>query len=314
MYEDLNTRLARAAQRVAQWEKLSRHLADLQAVQQEAVAAQARLQAQVANDEHVVDRLEGGGLTALFYSILGSRDQQVEQHRQQALAEHLELETTNRRLTTVAQQIADARRQLQDLNGCREEQQTLLAQKEELIRRAPGPAAAELFKLGEREHDLLWRLQQLTAAVQAGNGAITALDEVMSSLDSAESWGAWDTWSKGGISTWAKHSHIDAAREAAEGAQHYLDNLRRELKELGDDLPQAEVNVGDFSKFVDYFFHNMITDFLIQNELSATLERVRDTRSLVDGVLTRLHKQAQANEAELAQLREQHQRFVSEMQ
>ena len=125
---------------------------------------------------------------------------------------------------------------------------------------------------------------------------------MLSSLDSAEGWGTWDLFGGGLISDLAKHSHLDEAQGAIE---HLQSELRRFKTELADVTIHADmqVNVDGFLRFADYFFDGLFADWAVLDKISQSQSQVQNTKSQIEGVLSRLNSMMQAVEQEQAQIK-----------
>jgi chromosome segregation ATPase len=189
MFSDLDQRLHNAAADAARYQRLERRIGEMDAEQKAAGDTVRRLQAQTAKDEHDVERLEGVSLTALFYSILGSKEAQLEKERHEVLAAHLKLTETERRQASLGKELEDARRELAALVGARAWHEALLKQKQAAISGAAGAGARQIAQFGKREQQLHWQVQQLHEAQAAGQRADAALAVVDDSLGRADGWG-----------------------------------------------------------------------------------------------------------------------------
>src|SRR5690349_3839737 len=81
------------------------------------------------------------------------------------------------------------------------------------------------------------QLREIAEARDACEQAMGALTEAQRKVDSARSWGTYDTWFGGGLfSSLIKHDRIDDAEQYMRAVDAALDRLRREL---------ADVSMGD---------------------------------------------------------------------
>lgn len=73
-------------------------------------------------------------------------------------------------------------------------------------------------------------------AIDAGNKALESLHTAKENLDSAHNWGLFDMFAGGLISSLAKHSKMNQARQHMEQAKWDLRNFSEELKECEYDF------------------------------------------------------------------------------
>jgi hypothetical protein len=314
MFSDLDQRLLQAAEQEARYRRLERRISEMGAEQREAGETVRRLQAQLADEEHDVERLEGVSLTGLFYSILGSKEAQLEKERHAVLAAQLKYTEAERRHASLAQELELARRELAALAGAPAQYAALLKQKESAMSGAAGDGARQLAQFGEREQQLYFQVQQLQEAQVAGQRADAALATVAAALNSAEGWGTWDMLGGGLIATAVKHSHIDDARAAAHGAQGALTAFQRELKDVSAEVHVDSVAIDGFDKFADYFFDGLIADWVVQNRINDSLQSVRNSRSEVAGLMHSLDRRLAKAASALEALREERASFIAQYQ
>ncbi len=69
-------------------------------------------------------------------------------------------------------------------------------------------------------------------AADAGNRALRSLKAAQENLDSAKNWGIWDMLGGGFLSTMAKQSEMDRAKENLTKARSDLKNFSRELQDV----------------------------------------------------------------------------------
>lgn len=315
MLSSLNQRLLEARDQVDRLNRLEAQIARLEDDYQALTREVQHLQEVYRREQRDVTRLEGLSLTGLFYTILGSKEAQLERERQEALAAELKLREEEQRLQEITQELAELRRQAAALAGARETYHRLVTEKEEAMTRSGGQAAERLYALSERVRALEWEAEQIREAQQAAMFADAALARVISALESAEGWGTWDMLGGGFLATAAKHSNLDDAQQAAHDAQRALDRLRRELQDVNAAAHQvADVSLDGFMRFADYFFDGLITDWVVQNRIRGSLSSVQSTRSTVAGILSSLSQRLEKAKAGIAEAERERQEFIASFQ
>lgn len=142
--KELQRRAARRTQVQAQLRELE--------TQRSALEARIEELAVVLHDERAdVERLEAGGLTAFFYSLLGKGEEKLDKERREAAAAALKYESAARELAEAEDDIARLRAELGELEGAHEEyERALQARAEELQpQRRPGRARASAHRVGD---------------------------------------------------------------------------------------------------------------------------------------------------------------------
>jgi len=142
----------------------------------------------------------------------------------------------------------------------------LLSDKEAAIARAGDSTAESLLALSETFAELTADAKELQEAIDAGETALRTLRSVETELRSAANWGTFDLMGGGMMATMAKHSKIDAAKAHAHRAQRQLRRFQEELADADQRL-QVSLEITGFSKFADYFFDGLITDWVVQSKI-----------------------------------------------
>ncbi|HYF77496.1 MAG TPA: hypothetical protein VD973_10215 [Symbiobacteriaceae bacterium] len=310
---DLNERLARAADHKARVQKLHNRVQELQKEKQALEFQAQKLRHIVGQEEADVRRLEGLSLTGLFYSILGSKDEQLYQERQEALSAQLKYDEAVRQVEVIDRELQRAHAEWTNAHRSGDDYESLLGRKEELIRTHQA-GAAELFRLGEREQQLQWQAKELGEAQNAGRSADSALAKVEEALGSAQGWGTWDMLGGGMIATAMKHSRIDEARSYVHAAQSALAGFRRELNDVAMVIRVDEIQISGFATFADYFFDGLITDWIIQSRINDSMESARRSRSQVGNVLQIISQKLRETQAQLSAVQQERQAFVASFQ
>lgn len=281
----------------------------LNAILQELRSQQAALSAQVCELESIkleeqadVDRLEGRSLAAFFYNVIGKMDEHLDQERREAYAAKVKYDAAVRNLEGVEGDLRQYESERSSLRGCEDQYEAVLKKKAAAVKAAGGTDGEEILKLEERSAFLESQKKELQEAISAGNAALGTTQQVLSSLDSAEGWGTWDLFGGGLISDLAKHSHLDEAQGAIE---HLQSQLRRFKTELADVTIHADmqVNVDGFLRFADYFFDGLFADWAVLDKISQSQSQVQNTKSQIEGVLSRLNSMMQAVDQEQAQIK-----------
>lgn len=148
-----------------------------------------------------------------------------------------------------------------------------MKQKERLILIDNSTVSHKLISLTDKESDLRLDIEEVREAIKAGENAQDAFQNVLKSLESAQGWGQWDMLGGGFPTAAAKHSKIDEAKDYLYYAKELLRIFKRELSDV--DLPNnIEINIGSFETFADYFFDNLISDWVVQSKIKDSLEKV----------------------------------------
>ncbi len=311
--EELNRRLAVAAERKAQKEKLERQAARLEEEYRSAAARAEMLKRQLAKEQRDVERLESGSLGSLLATLFANRTERLDRERQEAAEALVRYEEARLHAEQLREDLEAARAEAAGLAGADDEFQALLAEKEHRIRAEQGPAASGLLQLDEEEAEARNRLREIAEARAAGATAQSGLARVTELLQSARNWGAWDMLGGGFFSTMVKHSRIDAAQAELQAVRHDLDVFRRELADVGSFVNLPSIDLSGFARFADYFFDNFFVDWAIQNRIGEAHRKVDEARRQVDHLLVWLDEEDRRVRQALADVQRRREQLLTEL-
>ena len=124
-------------------------------------------------------------------------------------------------------------------------------------------------------------------AADAGNRALRSLKAAQENLSSAKNWGIWDMLGGGFISTMAKHSKMDRAKENLAKARSDLKSFSRELQDVNMAC-HLDIETGDFLSFADWFFDGFVVDWMVQDRINQASRQVEEAIHRVEGILSQL--------------------------
>ena len=123
--------------------------------------------------------------------------------------------------------------------------------------------------------------------VFVGKRALELLKEAKESLSSAKNWGLMDMVGGGFSSGYMKYGNLKDYRKLAEKAEAELQKFGRMLDatNLFNDL---DPQIDGFEKFVDLWQDNFLIDYYAQGQIRKTIERLDETISAVEQLLSEL--------------------------
>lgn len=289
MLSDISSRLAQVVEQRRLKEKTERDLAEVQRSLKVKTEQLAALERQLKKEQVDVDRLAGLSLSGLFYSVLGSKDQQMEKERQELLAAELKYQQAKRMVDALRADQASLEQQFARLRGIDEEYAALLTQKAALLRQSNPQAAAELLRLTEESAERSSEKREIDEAVTAASAVLLSLDAVIAALESAEGWGTWDMLGGGLLSTAVKHSRIDEARDAVQDVQARMSRFTRELADVQRST-DVSIQIDGLDTFADFFFDGLIMDWIVQSKIQDSLDQSRQAHQRIARAVTDLEK------------------------
>ena len=130
---------------------------------------------------------------------------------------------------------------------------------------------------------------EIREAIDAGNRALSALEEAARHLQAARGLGLWDMLGGGFLSSLLKHSKMDDAQRAMNRAEQ---ELRAFGRELADVQMYADIQLcfDSFTRFFDTFCDNFFVDWMVQDRINKARDQVRDAIWKVENVMRELER------------------------
>lgn len=301
MFEEINAELEQLRLDVAHSQKTESMLRDLNGQLAYRRKRESDLEEKLEKENLDYEKAGRMSLSALFYTVLGNREERVEKERQEALAAKLKLDQCRYEIQGIEARIAELEKGREKLRGCGQKYDALLREKQQMIFEKHGKSADRIIALQNELLSCSAKGKEIDEAISAGKDVLNAANRVVNNLDDAEVWGTWDLLGGGLISTMAKHSRIDDAKDAAADVSRLLDRFHSELADVRI-LPDLDIEIDGFSKFADYFFDGLIADWAVQNKIRHSLGSAEQLKDQVDSVLEKLKEFKRRNEETTAGL------------
>lgn len=297
---EFDEKLRQLQAQVARQEKLRAVVHELYERVDRLSAQERELAGQRGKEQSDVDRLEGRTLAAFFYGLTGSKEERLEQERQEARAAAVKHDAVVRQLEDAREQLRVRRNELDSLRGCEERYQAALQEKARAVKEEDPVRGAEILRLEEEIGRLDRQSVELAEAVSAGERALNRAERVLDRLNSAKGWGTWDLLGGGLLSDMAKHSELDQAQGEVEQLQIDLNHFRTELADVTI-RADMRVQIDGFLRFADYFFDGLFADWAVLDRIKQAQSQVSDTRTQIANVLNRLDRMGRETEKSRAE-------------
>jgi hypothetical protein len=282
----IDQEIQQTKEKLAEERRIRRQLAGTRRSLVKERQALKQLEDQLQKEQRDVEKLEGLSLTGLFYTVLGSKEEQEQKERQEHLAARLKYARRQYSVNALLAETADLQTRLEQLAGIEQRYEALLKQKEDLLAGQPD-SAQQLLLLSDKIAEVRLMRREFAEAIQAGEQAISGLKRVRDAMQSASSWGVWDMLGGGLIATAVKHSRIDDARAEAYQVQELLRRFRRELADIDALSREVLTGIDGFETFADFFLDGLIFDWIVQSKIDRSLQ---NTRQMIDKVHTLLRE------------------------
>jgi hypothetical protein len=292
--DELNTELDRLQTAIVEHEQRSRRIRDLESDLTVLYHRRTELSAVLRKEEADVDRLEGLSLRGMFLAVFGDKESTLERENSEFFAAWLKLDQLEQAIEISESELNALRAQHTGEGDLEEKKIRLLNQKERVLIEVGDEVSSSLIALSEKRSQLLATRKELDEAMREGTILQDALNAMVKDLSNARGWGTFDMLGGGLIATAIKHSRIDDARSKIAGVQAQLNRFRREMADVN---MEADINIeiGGFTTFADYFFDNLIVDWVVQSQISRSLAQVNTTMSSITKCLRVLGAKREEN-------------------
>jgi hypothetical protein len=290
MIEQLSQQLTELSEKKKLKDKLLRDLKETQKKINEEVPRLRAQKIRLQREKEDVERLEGLSLKALFTTILGGREDQIEKERQEYLLAEMKTRQIEKVVNALNQDADRLNYELGSLENVEEEFEIVLQKKEDYLLKNNQDAARGIMDASEEIATKLSMIREIEEALSAGHSVLTGLNQVVDNLQQARNWGTWDMLGGGMISSIVKHDRIDEARNSVEHVQVELLRFQRELADVHH-TSELKVELTSLERFADLFLDGLIIDWVVQSKINQSLEEAVQMRlqvkNIVDTLLAR---------------------------
>ena len=235
-----------------------------------------------------VQKLEGNNIAALFYNFLGTKEEKLDKEKQEYLSVKLKHDACKNEILSLEKELERLKDELLKIGDPDIELNKLVEYKKMQLRQL---SDSTCLKFDELINGIYAEKKEISEAILSGEKALEGLKRAIDSLQNAQNWGTFDLVGGGFIATAIKHSKIDEAKSDIIEVQNNLNRFRRELSDTS--LSSNEnmiVEMDAFTGFADYFFDNLITDWIVQSKINQSLEACHKMHGNISILLERLRK------------------------
>jgi hypothetical protein len=276
MADDIDQRLAAAAESLREYEVIWLRICDLEARIEQVSEQLVDLRLRRLDEQEDVERLERLSLTSVLAALRGARGDQLARERAEADEARYRLAEAEERRSALRRSLMDAKIRLSRVATARTTYAALLAEKERHLSESGDPRGARLLELAAERGRLTGEVRELDEALRAAESARAALSRVGDMLRNASAWSTYDTFLGGGvISSAIKHSRLDEAARAAAYADQRLAVLRTELADVpGTGTTGPQLAVDGLTRFADVWLDNIFTDLAVRSRIKRAQDNV----------------------------------------
>lgn len=263
-------------------------------------------------DESELKRLESKSLKSLFTEILGTSEEQIEQERQKYLQQVLRHNSLIEEINSLKKENDILTRNLLDHPAALEAKiKNLLHQKEKLLTGQSPDKKEEIMHFDDRLYQLNFRSKEFEEANREAENLEMAIKQIIDKLKHVKKWGPYKMHGKGRYSSYNKKSFIDKANQDIISGNVALKRFDKELKDL---YPEMDVyfSLDIYHQFLEDFYDNLITDWLIQRKLDTTIHSIDTIYKKLNRIQMTLLKDHQKCQKTIGEVTKERESYIME--
>ncbi|WP_246938697.1 hypothetical protein [Bacillus pinisoli] len=288
MVAELNKKIRIAQEQIRMKRKLEKQLDASNQELEQVTMKLDNLRAVLHMEYQDVEKLEGLSINAIFLTMLGTKEERLLQEKQETALVKLQYDEAKAEVRALQDEILTLQHMLAGIQDTERELQKYHLEKERVLKAKQSTYLLKLDSLDEKVVSLHLHKQDLEEALIAAESVKTCLKNAVASLESAKGWGSFDIFGGGILATALKHNHLDDAKSYMQDAQFLAKKLHKELEDIGPEFTET-IELSYLTKFADYFFDGLITDWVIQNQITDSLEQVKAYNDHLLAIVRRIH-------------------------
>lgn len=262
-----------------------------------------------------IEALEKLGMKTLFYKVLGSQQEQLEKERQDYLQASLKYDQVRKSLELLEFERNILIKKVGGLPAIEQRLNELSTQQEKEIINMSGNASLEIKKIYSQIEAQQRMKIDISEAIKAGTKSLECIDAVVAGLQQAHNWGQWDMSGRNPMSNHLKYTAIDKAKDWAYEANRQLKVFEKDLMDVYHNIPDDfRLQLDSFNRFIDVFFDNLITDWIIQQKIYNALNNTLTIRDKVIRMIKTLELEGPKVDQSISELETQKKEYVLSIQ
>lgn len=162
---------------------------------------------------------------------------------------------------------------LLQLGDVASEYELLLQRKTEMINDENNFWSEKLYEVTASEIEVMGAMQELSDAIDAGEHAYYSLQDTLKALEKASNWSTADMPGGGLVTSFMQNSHLDDAKASLHRTERRIRQFQDELIDI-EQHENADLHIGNFFKITDYFYDELIVDWVVHSKISKATKTV----------------------------------------
>lgn len=301
MYNEINNQLYNLKERVRVKDKLEslKNIATLEL--EEKLSNRDELLKILEKEEKDVIKLQSTGISSLFLSLMGKKEDKLDKEREEFLTARMKYEECLESIRELEAEIHYANVELKKYKNANEEYLKAIKDKRKVLLKEDTIESRHLKEGLEKINEIKLDIKEINEAIHAGEKTNSSLETMKEHLNTAKGWGMWDMLGGGLISNIAKHSAIEKANQIAHSTQSNLKSFQKELSDVNN-FTEISVDLSNFATFADFFFDGFFVDWFVQSKINNSISNVDNAYNEINDILIKLKNELEKLQATLTNI------------
>lgn len=239
-----------------------------------------------------IEALQRVGVKSLFHKTLGTKEQQLEKERQEYLEMSLKYKQFKGEIDLMEYERDLLSKKLNGIEELKIRVNRLKELRKQEILSSPNLEERKQFQEILHKMDVNISLEkEISEAIEQGNKSNQALINLIAFLKQAGEWGRWDMYGDNRRAGYLKKQALDKAVRYLPQVQYQLNLFQRELRDLGEQNVSLRLDTIQMDRFKDFFFDNLISDWIIQQRIKSTLNNIEATHAHLKRIVLSLQQE-----------------------
>lgn len=268
----------------------------------QAYKEQSKMDKMLRKELRDIEKLEGLSTKAIFHKILGSKEKQLEKERQDYLELSLKDEDIKKTIDLLEYESSILTAKLGSEDGLVGKLEQLKGQREKEIIQIDPKLSKKLLKISDQIEDNFRFKSELEEAIEVGSVCLNLTNQIIGHLSKVRNWGSWQSGgSRSHMRQMMRRDAMDRARNLSYQVKHHLNLFDKELKDVGRHM-NFNADTAQFTQFSDFFFNNIITDWIVNNQLNNAIRSAANLRDNLRALLNKLKLELEDTSQAVAKL------------
>ena len=287
MYNELNNQIYSLKEKIRIKEKLENLRSIGQVELEKKLLSRDELLKQLNKEEKDVMKLENAGVSSMFLSLMGKKEDRLDKEREEYITAKMKYEECVESIRELEAQVDYANIELKKYKNANEDYLKAIKDKRKLLLKEDTIESRHLKEGLEKINEVKLDIKEIKEAIEAGEKTNRSLQTMKEHLNTAKGWGMWDMVGGGLISNIAKHSAIEKANQIAHSTQSNLKLFQKELSDVNN-FTEISVDISGFATFADFFFDGFFVDWFVQSKINNSISNVENTYEKIGEIINTL--------------------------